>query len=109
MKMATIPHAANDGEVLMLNVQELLNGVSTSAMRQAGLPTRSQILSDLRTTFNDGEFYELLFELGINKNDIGGETITDQMRSCIEYMERRNRMADLVALIWKKRPRMIRD
>ena len=103
-KIDRIPYPGKNGEVIMLDVQELLNGVSTSAMRQAGLPSRTNLLADLRTAFNEGEFYGLLFELGINKNDIGGETITDQMRECIAYMERHNKMAELVAAIGKKRP-----
>ncbi|MCB9419782.1 MAG: GTP-binding protein [Ardenticatenaceae bacterium] len=105
-KIDVLPYPGKNGELIMLNVQELLNGVSTSAMRQAGLPSRSQLLADLRSGFNDGEFYGLLFELGVNKNDIGGETITDKMRECIAYMERHNRVAELVAAIRKKRPRM---
>ncbi len=105
-QIGVLPYPGKNSELIMLDVQELLNGVSTSAMRQAGLPSRSQLLADLRRSFNDGEFYRLLFELDINKNDIGGETITDQMRACITYMERHNRMAELVAAIRKKRPRM---
>lgn len=105
-KVATIHHAAQDGEVIMLDVQQLLNGVSTSAMRQAGLPTRTQILADLRNGFNQDEFYGLLFELGINKNDVGGETVTEQMREFVAHMERHNRMAELVEAIGKKRPHL---
>jgi internalin A len=106
MGMNTVPHAAQNGDVIMLDVQALLNGVSTSAMRQAGLPSRRKLLAELRAGFNQTEFYGLLFELGIGKEEIGGETAVEQMRACITYMERRNRMADLAAAIRKKRPRM---
>ncbi|MCA9976684.1 MAG: hypothetical protein KC413_13070, partial [Anaerolineales bacterium] len=101
-----IPYPGKNGEVIMLDVQELLNGVSTSAMRQAGLPSRSQILADLRSGFSKDEFYDLLFALSINKNDIGGETIADQMRECITFMERHGRVAELVTAIRKERPRL---
>jgi hypothetical protein len=104
MKMDTIPHAAPNGQVIMLNVQELLNGVSTSAMRQAGLPTRSQLLADLRRAFDESEFDELLFDLAIDEKDIGGDTTADRMRELIKYIERRDRIPDLVAAIGEKRP-----
>jgi GTPase SAR1 family protein len=104
MKMDTIPHAAPNGQVIMLNVQELLNGVSTSAMRQAGLPTRSQLLADLRRAFDESEFDELLFDLAIDEKDIGGDTTADRMREIIKYMERRDRIPDLVTAIGENRP-----
>ena len=104
MKMETVPHAAPNGEVLMLNVSDLLNGVSTSAMRQAGLPTRSQILADLRRAFDDNEFDDLLFDLDIEPIDIGGEATADKMRELVKYAQRHNRTADLVAAIGEKRP-----
>ena len=104
LKMDSVPHAAPNGEVLMLNVSDLLNGVSTSAMRQAGLPTRSQILADLRRAFDDTEFDDLLFDLEIDPIDIGGEATADKMRELVKYMQRRNRTADLVAAIGEKRP-----
>ncbi|MCA9964784.1 MAG: leucine-rich repeat domain-containing protein [Anaerolineales bacterium] len=103
-QVQTIYHAAPNGEAILLDVQALLNGVSTEAMRQAGLPSRRNILSNLRTRFDQGEFYGLLFELGISKNDIGGETVTEQMQELMTYMERRNRMVELVEVIGKKRP-----
>jgi hypothetical protein len=106
MKIESIPHAAQNGEVIMLDVQELLNGVSTAAMRQAGLHTRSQILADLRHAFNEDEFDDLLFDLHINQNDIGGDSITEKIRELIKYMERRDGVPELVAAIREKRPHM---
>jgi hypothetical protein len=104
MKIDSIPHAAQNGEVIMLNVAELLNGVSTSAMRQAGLPTRSQLLADLRQAFDENEFDDLLFDLHIDEKDIGGDSTTEKMRELIKYIERRDRVPELVAAIGEKRP-----
>lgn len=101
-----LPYPGKNGALIMLDVQKLLNGVSTSAMRQIGLPHRSNILTELRSGFNDSEFYGLLSELDVNRNDIGGETITDQMRECVAYMDRRNRIPELVAAIRRERPYM---
>ena len=85
-------------------IKDLLNGVSTSAMRQTGLPTRSQLLSNLRQAFDENEFDDLLFDLNIDVKDIGGNTTIEKMRELIKYMERRNRALDLVAAIREKRP-----
>ena len=73
-------------------------------MRQAGLPSRIQILDTLRNYFDNGDFYELLFDLGVSKNDIDGQTIIDKMRDLVIYMERRGRLPELLALMKEKRP-----
>lgn len=99
-----ITHPGKDGSVIKLNVQELLNGVSTSAMRQAGLPSLQKIRDRLRA-FDEGEFYNLLFELDVDRTLFTGP-IEDQRREFVLYMQRNNRLADLVALIGQKRPRM---
>jgi hypothetical protein len=88
----------------VLSVQQLLNGVTTSAMRQSGLSSRKEILANLRTSFNESEFHELLFELDVDRKDIGGEAVSDQMRECVLSMERNGRLADLVAAMGEKRP-----
>ena len=93
----------------MLDVQALLNGVSTSEMRQAGLPTRREVLSALNAGFDKGEFHGLLFELGIGKNDIGGESTAEQMRECVEFAERNNKYQDLVTVIASKRPHLFNE
>jgi hypothetical protein len=46
----------------------------------------------------------LLFDLAIDEKDIGGDTTADRMRELIKYMERRDRIPDLVAAIGEKRP-----
>lgn len=88
----------------VLSVQQLLNGVTTSAMRQSGLPSRQEILATLRTAFDENEFYDLLFNLGVDRKDIGGETASYQMRECVLFMERNGRLAELVAVMGEKRP-----
>ena len=108
-KIDITPYSGKNGEVIMLDVQELLNGVSTSEMRQTGLPTRREVLSALKSGFDKGEFHGLLFELGISKNDIGGESIADQMRECVEFAERNNKYQDLVTAIASKRPHLFNE
>ena len=81
MKMETIPHPPQTEKVMMLNVQELLNGVSTTAMRRAGLPSpqKSAICS---ASFDESEFYNLLFELNVATSLIAGP-IDDQLREFV--------------------------
>lgn len=92
----------------VLSVQQLLNGVTTSAMRQSGLPSRQEILTIVRASFDENEFYDLLFELDVDRKDIGGETTSDQMRECVLFMERNGRLAELVAAMGAKRPNTLR-
>ena len=73
-------------------------------MRQSGLPSRKEILANLYSSFDVGELHKLLFELDVDRKDIGGETVTDQMREGVLFMERNGRLADLVAALGEKRP-----
>ena len=70
---------------------------------QSELPSRRQILRILHT-FERGEFYTLLYELNINRDDLAGESVTDQKRECVLYMENRDRLAELLTAIAEKRP-----
>lgn len=109
MKMSTVPHHAQNGEVLMLNVQELLNGVSTTEMRQAGLPTRREVLSALKTAFNETEFNDLLFDLKIRPGLLGGDALDDKMRELVTFVERDGRFQDLVTEMAGKRPHLFNE
>lgn len=88
----------------VFSVQRLLNGITTPAMRQSGLPSRSQIRDALRTYFDKSDFYALLFELNIARDDLAGESVNDQKQECVLVMERNGRLAELVEAIQKERP-----
>lgn len=88
----------------VLSVQKLLNGVSTSAMRQVDIPSRQKVANDLRVHFNEDEFYELLFDLDVDRDDLEGNTVNAKKVSCVVYMERRGRLAELVKAIQERRP-----
>lgn len=109
MKMSTVPHHAQNGEVIMLDVQELLNGVSTTEMRQAGLPTRREVLSGLKTAFNEDDFHDLLFDLQIRPGSLAGDTLDGKMRELVANVERNGRFQDLVTAIASKRPHLFDD
>ena len=77
--------------------------------RPLGIPTTETKLLQkavvmLLEPIYENEFYDLLFELDVDRKDIGGETASDQMRECVLFMERNGRLAELVAAMGKKRP-----
>ena len=78
-------------------------------MRQAGLPTRREVLSGLKTAFNDDEFNELLLSLDIDRGALGGESLHGQMTDCVGYVERHGRFQDLVTAIASKRPHLFNE
>ncbi|MCB8977257.1 MAG: GTP-binding protein [Ardenticatenaceae bacterium] len=109
MKMDAIPYPAKNGEVIMLDVQALLNGVSTSEMRQAGLPTRREVLSALKSGFDDNDFHDLLFDLKIRPGSLAGDTLDAKMREVVTLVERENRYQDLVTEVVGKRPHLFNE
>ena len=104
-----IHYSGKNGKVIKLNVQKLLNGVSTTAMRQAGLPTQSEVLAGLKTAFDETEFDELLLSLHIRKGELKGDSLDSRMLSCVEYAKRHGRFQDLVTEIASKRPHLFDD
>lgn len=108
-KIDVIPYPGKDGEVILLDVQELLNGVSTSAMREAGLPNKRDILSALKSGFDEKEFIELLFDLSIRPGELAGDELDARMVSLVGYVERHGRFQDLVTAIASKRPYLFHE
>ena len=108
-KIDVIPHPGKDGEVILLGVQELLNGISTSAMREAGLPNKRDILAVLKAGFDEKEFIELLFDLSIRPGELAGDELDARMVSLVGYVERHGRFQDLVTAIVNKRPHLFNE
>ncbi|MBK7894963.1 MAG: leucine-rich repeat domain-containing protein [Anaerolineaceae bacterium] len=108
-KMDVIPYPGKNGEAILLNVQELLNGVSTSAMREAGLPNKRDILAALKAGFDEKEFIELLFDLSIRPGELAGDELDGRMVSLVGYVERHGRFQDLVTAIASKRPYLFHE
>ncbi|MCA9919900.1 MAG: hypothetical protein KC445_18210, partial [Anaerolineales bacterium] len=108
-KIDMIPYPGKNGEVILLDVQELLNGVSTSAMREAGLPNKRDILAALKAGFDEKEFIELLFDLNIRPGELAGDELDARMVSLVGYVERHGRFQDLVTVIAGKRPHLFNE
>lgn len=86
------------------SVQQLLGNVTTTAMRQSGLLSHTTIVTNLRDYFDNSDFHDLLLELGIDRDDLPGESPNDRKRECVLYLEKQGRLPELVALMTEKRP-----
>jgi RNA-directed DNA polymerase len=60
-----------------------------------------EVLTEL---FNGGELNVLCFELGIEIENIKGSNKSEKVIELIKYIERRDRMPELVKIVTKKRP-----
>ncbi|WP_420629104.1 COR domain-containing protein [Candidatus Leptofilum sp.] len=108
-KIDVIPYPGKEGKVIMLDVQQLLNGVSTSEMRQAGIPTRREVLSALKSAFDENEFHDLLFDLKIRSGSLVGNSLDGKMRELVTLVERESRYQDLVTEVVGKRPHLFNE
>lgn len=65
-----------------------------------------QLYRKMEPVFNESELQEACFELGVGYEDLNGNNRLDKLRELITYMERRQRLLDLVTLCQTKRPRL---
>ena len=67
---------------------------------------RYELLSLLDSKFNGQEARDLTFDLGLDWDDLGGDTSTkrDHLAKVIDHYERLNRRDDLIAQVRKQRP-----
>lgn len=57
----------------------------------------------LSTRFNESELRTLCFYLGIDYDDLPGDGKTDKARELIAYLERHDRMPELVKIVQQLR------
>ena len=65
---------------------------------------RAQIRETLDTFFDDGELRTLCFDLGIDYDNLPGDSKTDKARELVGYCERRGHVVALYEAIYKRRP-----
>lgn len=65
---------------------------------------RAQIRETLDTFFDDGELRTLCFDLGIDYDNLPGDSKTDKARELVGYCERRGRVVALYEAIYRYRP-----
>lgn len=65
---------------------------------------RSKLLQLIKQYYNFAEFRDLCFELKVDYEDLAGSNKSSKVRELITYLERRNRLHDLVQIGRKMRP-----
>jgi hypothetical protein len=63
-----------------------------------GWRKRSRLRQILAERFDEGELRTLCFDLGIEYDDLPGKGRADKARELVAYLERRDRIPDLIAL-----------
>ena len=57
--------------------------------------TQNQVLAELAEKFNKSEIKQIMFDFGIDYEDISGSTKRDKAREFVLYMVRRNSLQEL--------------
>lgn len=73
-------------------------------MRPSVVPDRQALTQVIAALFNRDEIDDLAFRLGINPEELGGDTRGKRVRALVEYAERRGITEELVALARRLRP-----
>ncbi len=79
--------------------------MASNMMDNATENPRIQLFNAMANSFNLSELRTLCFKLGVNHEDLPGEnTIIDTTRELIVYVDRRNQLNALLALLQQERP-----
>lgn len=65
-----------------------------------------QLFRKMEPLFNESELQTLSFELNVNYEDLNGRTYRDKLRELITYLQRRQRLPDLLNACQQQRPRV---
>lgn len=72
------------------------------------LTTSSNIMQTLRDNmnayFNMSEIHSLCFDLGIEFEELSGDTRSDKVKALISFMQRHGRLDELIKLVQQQRP-----
>jgi hypothetical protein len=63
-----------------------------------------ELLNSMKNAFSTEEIREVCIELGIDYENLGGEGKGAKIRELIQYLERRGRLNELVAIYHRERP-----
>jgi hypothetical protein len=64
----------------------------------------SELRQKLIASFNDSELHDLSFDLGVDYESVAGSTRDAKARELITYLQRRNRLDELISLCRARRP-----
>jgi hypothetical protein len=83
-----------------MQIRPLLDDVG-AAVQPTELPI---LLRRLNRDFNDDEFRTLCLELGVNYDNLPGETLEGKQRELLLLLDRNGRLPELINLLRQKRP-----
>jgi hypothetical protein len=78
--------------------------VEAPVRRSLGWRKRSRLRQVLAERFDEGELRTLCFDLGIEYDDLPGKGRADKARELVAYLERRDRIPDLIEIGERIRP-----
>lgn len=64
----------------------------------------AQLRKNVTTHFDAGELQNLCFDLGVDYENLPGESKSDKAREMVEFMQRRERLHELVVMLKQRRP-----
>jgi nucleoside phosphorylase len=79
-------------------------GTAIVNQRSSEQVNTTALLQLLTTHFNVSELHDLCFDLGIDFEDLGGQTKSDKARELIAYARRYNRLDELISQAHSQRP-----
>ena len=88
----------------MVDVQVLLGTIEEPTRRQFQGLTRQELLRLLREHFVNEELEAICFELGVEYEDLGGDTNLRKAMGLVSMMERTGRLGELVEVMGRERP-----
>jgi len=94
-----------DIEIRLTEQGAIINDVSMEGIRH--IEARSELRHKLNIYFNNSELHELCFDLGVDFESLVGHNKNEKLMGLITYLERRNRLSELLETCSKLRPNTI--
>lgn len=101
---SVISEQANGLEILTRQVLRLGETPEYRPAQPASPVNRIELKKKMVAMFNLDELNDLAFNLGIDTGELGAETTTGKATAIVRYMDRRNRMSDLIQMLAVLRP-----
>lgn len=99
-----IPLEDMPAERLVPTLTSIRGGKSRVDVTQRPHERECELRDILIDFFNRTELRDLCFELGVNDEELSGDTINDKARELIAYMRRRSRLNELIETCYRARP-----
>lgn len=107
---AFVPQAEAIGETIAQAARERATTVMNPWVpAQEGLPSPAELLRKLNEHLNEEETRTLVFELGVDYDNLAGGTKSAKLRELILFMERQSQMPHFMEFLQRRYPYILRD